>query len=199
MISSEDILVRLRARDIELEPGAEFGPMPRIEPEPRIEPATTVETIQWIERELGISIPPSLKEWWQHCNGFSFTYGNAYGVNTEDPGGDIRGIYRLDGLDAWRQRNWIPVADDGCGNYYLLVRDEIADLFPVCFVEMLEDPFSLHYAASSGIHHFLWGFVSTSVGRDWPFNRSEALALDPDLARVQVAPLPWTLVEPESW
>ena len=87
----------------------------------------------------------------------------------------------------------MPIAGDGCGNYFVLALNS-ADLplRPVYFIDHEVDFGVPGYAVASGLWHFLRGVLRKERGDFyWPFKAKQALALDPDLKRIRGAPLPW--------
>jgi hypothetical protein len=58
----------------------------------------------------------------------------------------------LDLHPQWRELGWLPVAGDGCGNHYVLVRGG-----EVAFVESVCDPDDVASIAGAG----LWMFLRT--------------------------------------
>ena len=69
----------------------------------------------------------------------------------------------------WRDRGWLPVAGDGCGNQYVLVSHGIA------------------YVVASDLWTFLRFLLlrETGDGR-WPFDRRAVIAADPELAGLPI-------------
>jgi hypothetical protein len=89
----------------------------------------------------------------------------------------------------------LPLGTDGCGDYYVLALGSGQDsLRPVFFVDPHgEGGYGVPaYAVASGLWPFLRFLFRRELGeRGWPFEARAVLARDPDLAKVQEAPLPW--------
>jgi hypothetical protein len=94
---------------------------------------------------------------------------------------------------VWGARKWLPVAGDGCGNYYLLASaNDFGAGFPVVFVEPTVDVSSPAYVAASGLWNFLDFMLSKELAKSgWPFGMAEVVARDPGILRVTGVPLPW--------
>lgn len=93
----------------------------------------------------------------------------------------------LESYPVFVERSWLPIADDGCGNYWVLHGDG-----GVAFVDCSSDSTALAYAVASGLGEFLVPFLIPNLRTEgWPFDERTALAWDAELARTDI-PLPWT-------
>ena len=70
---------------------------------------------------LGRSLPPVLRSWLSICRGAAIGPGGVFGQRPDRPYLDMVRIRDL--FPEWRSLCWLPVADDGCGNYYVMVED----------------------------------------------------------------------------
>jgi hypothetical protein len=88
-----------------------------------VPPGTSEIDIQTFERLHGLQLPPTLREWFSLVNGAFCGTQSFLGLND----------YRV-GSKNFRARSWLPVADDGCGDYFLidLARPDQGD-YPVFF------------------------------------------------------------------
>jgi hypothetical protein len=96
---------------------------------------------------------------------------------------------------SWKDKGWIPVAGDGCGNYYVLATRgsgvETAKR-PIYFVDTSMDREKPAYVVASDLWHFLRFILRDELGRDyWPFKKYRVLEEDPDLEEAPGAPKPW--------
>jgi hypothetical protein len=84
-----------------------------------------------------------------------------------------------------RDRGWVPVANDGSGDHYVVD----AGSGTVYFVDQADYDVAA-YAAASGLPAFLEFLLEGELGeRRWPFDASYVLDRDPALAGV--TPSPW--------
>jgi len=60
-----------------------------------------------------------------------------------------------DMFPQWRELGWLPVASDGCGNYYVLARDGT-----VGFVEPISDPSTINRCAAPDLLSFMTGLLA---------------------------------------
>lgn len=173
-------------------------------------------------QRLGFPLPDQLARWLRICNGSYLGPGGLLGIETVTDFLDLEhtlaSVSRL--WPEWRVRRWIPVAGDGCGDYYVL--DASAGKpWPsgaVFFVDH-EDFDRLAYVVASALPRFLCFLFdeelqarprrlepAPSDGADWraelhaqiraeppswPFHREYVLERDPDLASFPAALLPW--------
>ena len=146
-------------------------------------------------KSLGIDLPEDLMRWLTLCNGTLAGAGGIYGLYPEKSWVDAVKILGLS--PEWRGLKWIPVASDGCGNFYVLVCGGEAVRPPVAFVDTIRDRQSLAYAVGSNLWTFIYFYLHREYEarskRHWPFDKKWVLGIDPDFANVKVAPLPWEL------
>src|ERR1700689_4522542 len=82
----------------------------------------------------GITLPSSMRKWLQLSNGPCVGPGGLFGIRPKRPALDIEKI--LDIFPSWKARKWIPVAGDGCGNYYVMpTKEDFGVGFPIVFID----------------------------------------------------------------
>jgi hypothetical protein len=79
--------------------------------------------------------------------------GRVFGPRPDDPGIDVAS--RRDRYPEWAQLGWLPVAGDGCGNYYVLSDDGT-----VGFVDTMQDPGKIDRQAASDLLSFMIGLLA---------------------------------------
>ena len=97
---------------------------------------------------LGRTLPPALEGWLSVCRGAAIGPGGVFGQRPDRPGLDMVRIRNL--FAEWQPLGWLPVAGDGCGNYYVLVEDGT-----VGFVEPMSDPGRLERQVSADLLSFM--------------------------------------------
>jgi hypothetical protein len=141
----------------------------------------------------GLSIPPELREWLRFTNGPCIGPGGIFGVKPLRTDQDMEGVYEY--LPEFKRNQWLPIATDGCGDYYVLaLASEPEPLRPVYFI----DPYQVGgysrptYVVASELWLFFRFLFRKELGqRGWPFDSQSVLLSDPGLAQVRGAPLPW--------
>ena len=111
------------------------------------EGASAAELARLSDR-LGRSLPPLLKGWLSICRGAAIGPGGVFGQRPDRPGLDMVRIRDLS--PEWQSLGWLPVAGDGCGNYYVLTGDGT-----VGFVEPMSDPGRLGRQVSADLLSFM--------------------------------------------
>src|SRR4051794_10718631 len=107
----------------------------RVERDPDAAPqrGATPGELHELEARLSQPLPTALAEWLAIINGDTIGEGGVFGARPDAPDLDIARLRDLH--DEWADRNWIPVASDGTGNYYVLTGDGT-----VGFVEPMANP-----------------------------------------------------------
>lgn len=149
------------------------------------------------EERNGFSVPAELREWLLLYNAPVIGPGGIFGVGVGQFC-DMDAMY--DALPFWRESGWVPVAGDGCGDYYVLdSRTAVGETHPIYFVDQAcyECP---AYIVASGLWQFLRflleGEVWRAAGRQhyWPWEGEAVLRRDPLLAQYRgPVPFPWLL------
>ena len=101
----------------------------------------------------------------------------------------------------WIAKRWIPILNDGCGNYWVMVtQEEFGEGRPIVFVEPMNDREAAAYIVASDLGHFLEFVLEEEILRPelgdfestyWPFDREKVLAKDPNIVNFQNVRLPW--------
>lgn len=163
-------------------------PSPPGEPLPSGVPRHVLEEF---EESIGIRLPEGVQSWLATCNGPCVGAGGVMGISPLRKSLDI--TRRLASFPEWRVRGWLPIAGDGCGNYYLVAtRNEFGRGEPVFFIDTMANRELPTYLVASDIWHFLRFFLLDDLKMTrWPFDAAEVVAADPDILRFKGAPLPW--------
>jgi hypothetical protein len=140
---------------------------------------------------LGDEVPTDLLNWLQIANGPCVGAGGLFGFGTSKHHLDIAFLWGL--FPEWRQNGWIPVAGDGCGNYYLLVNnDKHRKSNPVIFVDTFDESDSGAYLVASSLCHFLRFYLETDIQKTkWPFGEAYVVGRDPAILNFHDFTLPW--------
>ena len=159
----------------------------------RTQPPPDHDSLLRFEAEAGFPPPPDWVQWLEICNGCNlsadFWFARLYGIWD-------RPIRQLD-LDAsrllrdkyykpWRDLQRIPIADDGCGDYFLLGQP-----FPggpptaVMFWDQANDYSEFEYIVASNLWTFLRGVLEHLDEREgWPFDKQTLLSIDPGMEAI---------------
>lgn len=149
------------------------------------------ENLRAFEVWLGYSLPEPLREWLRVSNGPFVGPGGAFGIDTGRKSLEIKTY--LDANPQWKDRKWIPVAGDGCGNSYVLVASgEFGPGLPVIFVETSADPDAPSFIAASSLVRLLIFLMESNLSKTrWPFDREAVLQRDPEIGSFHGLQLPW--------
>jgi hypothetical protein len=161
----------------EIVPGEPGVPLP---------PGATDAQIDGFSVLHGVTIPPEVRGWLRFTNGPRIGPGGVSGLE------DFEDVYGF--MPGFKERLWLPLGTDGCGDYYVLALDsEDRPLRPVYFIDPYASGYGAPtYAVASGFWQFLRFLFRRELGeRGWPFDAALVLASDPELAGVRGAPLPW--------
>jgi hypothetical protein len=77
------------------------------------------QELEGLERRLGRPLPGQLADWLRICRGAAIGPGGFFGNRPDRPSLDIPAYLGL--FPEWADKRWLPVAGDGCGNYYVLL------------------------------------------------------------------------------
>ena len=144
-----------------------------------------------LETGRGFRIPPLLRIWLATSNGPCVGPGGIVGINTKRRIQDVAIV--LDRHPPWKEDWWIPVAGDGCGDYYVVAtRNEFGPGEPVLFIDTHEDPATPNYIVASNVWQFLRFLFLDELDRTkWPFDETEVVAADPEILSFSGVTLPW--------
>lgn len=164
--------------------------------EPAVQGASADE-IHLLGKALSFELPRELALWLSLCRGCelpSFTFPTLLGTHRDNCITDAM-------YPEWRERGWIPLIGDGCGNYYNVIADRSPA--PIAFIEG-SAPTDLNYLAASSLFRFL-SFVVDELEAENPdpspdaddvymsvwFDRDSLLKADPDSAAITDIPRAW--------
>jgi cell wall assembly regulator SMI1 len=153
-------------------------------PEDPLEGASGDE-IRELESRIGLRFPDSLAAWLRVCRGSAGGEGGIFGVGNQRAFLDIDTVLEL--FPEWRESGWIPIAGDGCGNYYVLITDRPDP--PVGFIETISSQTELDYITATSLHIFLREMLlNAATATGWPFDRQYVIEVDPELLDVSPNP-----------
>jgi cell wall assembly regulator SMI1 len=141
------------------------------------------------EKRVGFTLPPQMGDLLRLTNGPCVGPGGVFGVRPALDYLDIEALY--ESYPAWIERRWVPVAGDGCGNYYVAIPHDGG--WPVVFIDTMEDAEAPAFVVASGVLRFVVALLEKELGGEgWPFNEQKVRSSDPDIARFAGAlTLPW--------
>jgi cell wall assembly regulator SMI1 len=150
------------------------------------------EDINAFSERTGITVPEDLRLWWRWVYDCSLSHVGFFNIRSSK-NLDVEGLFGL--FPLWKDRAWIPLANDGCGNFYLLAaRNDFGIGHPVFFVDSASDPNLPAYIVASDMDHFLTGVLVRELEgpfAGWPFDRDAMLEFDPQMAKYRGLPFPW--------
>ncbi len=160
-------------------------------PDGSIPPGAATDVLREFEHRCGLVLSREHEALLRLSNGPCVGPGGIFGLGTSLEYLDIEGLCQRH--PRWLELGWVPVAGDGCGNYYVAVPCEAAH--PVVFVDTMEDPEAPAYVVASDVLKFVLALLEKETGAvGWPFDPEVVLRADPDLARfADQLPLPWTV------
>lgn len=156
----------------------------------RLTVATTADLDGFVNRTR-VWLPDDARELLAASNGISGLGTRVFRIRQVHEPRDIESLYLL--YPSWAARKLLPIADDGCGSYYLLASSHVyGQGHPVLFfdhVDGLEQP---TFIAASGIWPFFRFLLEQQFGQTyWPFDKDRVIAADPDILNFHGVPLPW--------
>ena len=165
-------------------------------PEVGIPPGVTDSDIGEFMQRTGVTLPSQFRQWLKIANGPYVDSRATFGIQTSTEYRDIEAIYHL--LPVWKSKKWIPVASDGCGNYYVVPTDqEYGEGYPVVFVEVMQGSDKPAYIVASDVAHFLEFLMEDELklAHAWPFDEAYVLRKDPEIAKFHDISFPWSAEE----
>jgi cell wall assembly regulator SMI1 len=153
-------------------------------------PGASDHALRRFETEVGISLPPGVRSWLTAYNG-PLAGKDVFGIAPISDDLDMGAILLM--YPTWRDELWLPVAGDGCGNYYLVAtRNEFGEGEPVFFVDTMRDCDTPAYLVGSDVWHFMRFYLLDELDlTGWPFDAAEVVAADPHILNFKGIPLPW--------
>ncbi|MGH3342120.1 MAG: SMI1/KNR4 family protein [Carbonactinosporaceae bacterium] len=151
-------------------------------------PGASPEQIAELQRALGFPMPGELATWLRLCNSSVGLHGIFYGTGNQRP--DLNIEWHLDRHPYWRDQRWIPVADDSCGNHYVIDCSQHLTATPAAyFIDHTEDEDSLAYAVAATLPSLLRFLLEEDLEvpgyEGWPFDANYVLSKDPDLSTIK--------------
>ena len=133
-------------------------PFLSLAPEDSLPNGATLQQLDNFETRTTLRLPHQIKDWLLLCNGPCVAEGGVYGVCPDRPFLNIE--THLNDCPKWLGNKWLPVAGDGCGNYYIAVLDRgYSTSCPVFFVDHEESSNELAYQVAPDFWTFLvWLF-----------------------------------------
>lgn len=165
------------------------APMP---PGESLPPGASDDSISKCEQRLGVTFPQSLRSWLRTCNGPCVGPGGITGIKKSRKSQDIEAI--LGNHPNWLRKGWIPVAGDGCGNYYTIAgTGEFGCGEPVLFLDCMENESVPAFVVASNLQRFLTFLLRRELDQiAWPYDRTTVEHEDPEILSVRNIPLPWS-------
>lgn len=101
------------------------------------------------------------------CRGAAIGPGGLFGHRPDEPFLDIPTVLGL--YPEWQTTNWLPVASDGCGNYYMLLADG-----SVGFVDTMSDPAVIDAVIAPDLFTFIETLLVDDQERELRSRQSDA-------------------------
>jgi cell wall assembly regulator SMI1 len=161
-------------------------------PEDLLPQGVSDEDCDDFEKRTGITLPHDMRDWLKMANGPCVGPGGLFGIRPLRKHLDIESLLSL--FPLWKTRKWIPIAGDGCGNYYVIpTQYDYGNGYPILFVEASSCADFPSYIVSSDVGHFLVFLLEKELGKQgWPFNERFVTELDPRIVHFKGVELPWT-------
>lgn len=143
------------------------------------------------EEKYNLKITESVIEWLNFSNGSFAGQGGIFGLNNEPDFLNLETYYDL--YPEWIKLRWLPIAGDGCGNYYIININH-ASIFKdyIFFIDTSNSIETFTYVVASNIWYFLYFIIKSEKKEiEWPFNKKEVLNIDPYLSVSAYSFLPW--------
>jgi hypothetical protein len=161
-------------------------------PDEDVPPGVSEAELVGFEERTGIPLPPELRIWLRISNAPLVGTQATYGIKTRSEGLDIEPCYGF--IPQWKGLAWIPIGDDGSGNYYIVpTRQEFGPGFPVLFIDTgCNAPDVPTYIVASSVGRFVEFLMEKELGiSEWPFDEAEVVARDPGILGFQGVDKPW--------
>jgi hypothetical protein len=159
--------------------------------------ADEIEITAFSER-TGMYVPNELWEWLSSFNGPLVGPQGILGIRPDEPFLDIESW--LAQTPWWIEKGWIPIAGDGCGNFFVMdSKNQVGGTHPVYFIDCGVSRHIPDYIVASGLWPFLRFLlihdrIADEEERYWPHDRNRVLSEDPQLREYQGSvPFLWDL------
>jgi hypothetical protein len=164
-----------------------------------------------LEKQVADMLPPELVEWlpratsaapdergsiesFNNLGGMVSFFGSDGLLDRISPPSVIEGVRKW--LKSWLGRRWLPIASDGCGDYFLLI-EHVPGRRIVVFWDQRNNCDEYDYVYASSLWHFLAGALS-KPHEQWPCNRWATLAFDPDMGELKGVRFGWSGSTPDD-
>jgi cell wall assembly regulator SMI1 len=190
--SIEESVVKLYDEIIRFDKGSTFNP------------AATVEEINRFQERQELALPPEAKRWFRWHNGANLAVGGLYSLFSSGKDSCSLNWY-LDEFPDWKKKGWLPIANDGCGDLYVLttaITTTATKTHPVFFLDQSDN--TPTYIVASGLWKFLSFFFEKEmlIHQDqlsyWPFDKKKVVANDPQIIEFKGISLPWEANDEEG-
>jgi len=160
-------------------------------PEDSMPVGLSTEQIEEFEASQGFKIPDRLREWLSTANGPCIGPGGIVGLGTKRSSQDASRILEI--YPEWRDKGWIPIAGDGCGNYYVVAtKNEYGKGEPVLFIDVNIDRSRPVFVAASNTWFFLRFLLRKELDESkWPYSEVDVVREDPEITIFVGVSLPW--------
>lgn len=157
----------------------------------KLPPGATDLDLKDLSEQVGFTIPGQLADWLKMSNGPRVGPGMFFGIGSQLKERDIGRV--LGRWPHWRERKWLPITSDGCGNYYvMLTGGEFGEGCPIVFVDTIGSPENPAYIVASDLSHLLVFLLEEELGaQGWPFNERYVMERDPAILNFHGVPRPW--------
>ena len=117
------------------------------------------------ERNFEIKLPIEVREWLKFCNGVDVNPGGVIGLSKIGK--------HFEWSPSWQKNAWIPLASDGCGDYYVLAASEMISTsrtHPVFFIDQCDYERPAYIVASGLWKFFRFLFEDEIITQESPPN-----------------------------
>ncbi len=148
------------------------------------------DEVKMFEERYSLHIPQDYNELLQFSNGPVIGEGGIFGIEPLRDELNVSNFYNL--FPTWSKKGWIPIAGDGCGNYYVILSGNNSSSV-VYFIDAHEDENKLTYIVGSSVWNFILLMLLKENGDlDWPFSKEDVLSIDPSIERIRSGvPFAW--------
>jgi cell wall assembly regulator SMI1 len=151
----------------------------------------SINQITEFEEKFNIRFPEKFVDCLLSFSGSFAGDGGIFGLHQEKSILDIG--YYFDLFPNWLNAKWIPVASDGCGNYFVCIANsQFEGKDPVVFIDSSLGYDKIAYIVASNLFDFLIFYLEGSLSNTgWPFDSEFVVGIDPDILTFSSLRLPW--------